>query len=130
MQPVGNLFAKFPRTVRDLARQMGKTIELEVGGTEVELDKSVLELLSDPLTHLIRNCCDHGLELPDQRAERANGGGARGAERSPGGRPDLHRSPRRRAGHRCGADQTQGPGKRAADGRGTGPVCPTKRHWA
>jgi two-component system, chemotaxis family, sensor kinase CheA len=68
MQPVGNLFAKFPRTVRDLARQMGKTIELEVGGTEVELDKSVLELLSDPLTHLIRNCCDHGLELPDQRA--------------------------------------------------------------
>ena len=68
MQPVGNLFAKFPRTVRDLARQMGKTIELEVNGTEVELDKSVLELLSDPLTHLIRNCCDHGLESPDERA--------------------------------------------------------------
>ena len=68
MQPVGNLFAKFPRTVRDLARQMGKTIGLEVNGTEVELDKSVLELLSDPLTHLIRNCCDHGLESPDERA--------------------------------------------------------------
>ncbi len=68
MQPVGNLFAKFPRTVRDLARQMGKTISLEVNGTEVELDKSVLELLSDPLTHLIRNCCDHGLESPDERA--------------------------------------------------------------
>jgi len=67
MQPVGNLFAKFPRTVRDLARQMGKNIELEVRGTEVELDKSVLELLSDPLTHLIRNCCDHGLESPDER---------------------------------------------------------------
>ncbi|MCL4203942.1 MAG: chemotaxis protein CheW [Pirellulaceae bacterium] len=68
MQPVGNLFARFPRTVRDMARQMGKSIELEVSGTEVELDKSVLELLSDPLTHLIRNCCDHGLETPDQRA--------------------------------------------------------------
>ena len=68
MQPVGNLFAKFPRMVRDLARQLGKTIDLEVTGTEVELDKSVLELLSDPLTHLIRNCCDHGLELPAERA--------------------------------------------------------------
>ncbi len=67
MQPVGNLFAKFPRMVRDLARQLGKTIDLEVTGTEVELDKSVLELLSDPLTHLIRNCCDHGLELPAER---------------------------------------------------------------
>ncbi len=67
MQPVGNLFARFPRTVRDMARQMGKSIELEMGGTEVELDKSVLELLSDPLTHLIRNCCDHGLETAEQR---------------------------------------------------------------
>lgn len=68
MQPVGNLFAKFPRMVRDLARQLGKTIELEMTGTEVELDKSVLELLSDPLTHLLRNCCDHGLESPADRA--------------------------------------------------------------
>ncbi len=67
MQPVGNLFARFPRTVRDMARQMGKSIELEVSGTEVELDKSVLERLSDPLTHLIRNCCDHGLESSEQR---------------------------------------------------------------
>jgi len=67
MQPVGNLFAKFPRLVRDLARQLDKTIELEVSGTEVELDKSVLELLSDPLTHLVRNCCDHGIELPAER---------------------------------------------------------------
>ena len=69
MQPVGNLFARFPRTVRDLARQLGKAIELEVSGTEVELDKSVLELLSDPLNHLIRNCCDHGLEPPDERTQ-------------------------------------------------------------
>ena len=67
MQPVGNLFARFPRLVRDLARQLDKAIELDLGGTEVELDKSVLELLSDPLTHLVRNCCDHGIELPAER---------------------------------------------------------------
>jgi len=67
MQPVGNLFGKFPRLVRDLARQLGKDIDLEVGGTEVELDKNILESLSDPLTHLVRNCCDHGIEPPDVR---------------------------------------------------------------
>jgi two-component system chemotaxis sensor kinase CheA len=67
MQPVGNLFGKFPRLVRDLARQLGKEIDLEVTGTEVELDKAILEALSDPLTHLVRNCCDHGLEPPEAR---------------------------------------------------------------
>jgi two-component system chemotaxis sensor kinase CheA len=67
MQPVGNLFGKFPRMVRDLAKQLGKQIKLEVSGTEVELDKTILEALSDPLTHLIRNCCDHGVEAVDQR---------------------------------------------------------------
>jgi two-component system chemotaxis sensor kinase CheA len=67
MQPVGNLFGKFPRLVRDLARQMGKQIELDVTGTEVELDKTILESLSDPLTHLIRNACDHGIEDSSQR---------------------------------------------------------------
>ena len=68
MQPVGNLFGKFPRMVRDLARQIGKEIELDIQGTEVELDKTILESLSDPLTHLIRNSCDHGIESPEQRA--------------------------------------------------------------
>jgi two-component system, chemotaxis family, sensor kinase CheA len=67
MQPVGNLFAKFPRMVRDLARQLNKQIELEMSGTEVELDKSVLEQLSDPLTHLVRNAADHGIEMPAER---------------------------------------------------------------
>jgi two-component system chemotaxis sensor kinase CheA len=67
MQPVGNLFGKFPRMVRDLARQLGKQIELDVSGTEVELDKTILEGLSDPLTHLVRNACDHGIEPPAQR---------------------------------------------------------------
>jgi len=67
MQPVGNLFGKFPRMVRDLARQLGKRIDLEVLGTEAELDKTILEALSDPLTHLIRNACDHGIEPAEQR---------------------------------------------------------------
>jgi two-component system chemotaxis sensor kinase CheA len=70
MQPVGNLFGKFPRLVRDLARQLCKQIALDIWGTEVELDKTILEALSDPLTHLVRNCCDHGIEPPEQR-ERA-----------------------------------------------------------
>src|SRR5262249_41716582 len=67
MQPVSVLFGKFPRLVRDLSKQLGKQIELTLRGTEVELDKSILELLSDPLTHLIRNCCDHGIEPPAER---------------------------------------------------------------
>ncbi len=67
MQPVGSVFNKFPRLVRDLSRQLAKDVELSVQGGEVELDKSILEQLSDPLTHLIRNCVDHGIELPEQR---------------------------------------------------------------
>lgn len=67
MQPVGNLFGRFPRMVRDLARQLGKEVEIVTVGEEVELDKTVLERLSDPLTHLIRNSIDHGIELPSIR---------------------------------------------------------------
>ena len=67
MQPVGNLFGRFPRMVRDLGRQLGKQVELVMIGQEVELDKTVLEQLSDPLTHLIRNSTDHGLETPEAR---------------------------------------------------------------
>jgi two-component system chemotaxis sensor kinase CheA len=74
MQPVGNLFGKFPRMVRDLAKQLGKEIDLEISGTEVELDKTILESLSDPLTHLIRNCCDHGIEPPADRARAGKPG--------------------------------------------------------
>ena len=69
MQPVGNLFGRFPRMVRDLARQLGKQVELDMVGQEVELDKTVLEQLSDPLTHLIRNSIDHGLEAPAKRLQ-------------------------------------------------------------
>lgn len=68
MQPVGNLFQRFPRMVRDLGRQLGKQIELEIRGAEVELDKAIVVAISDPLTHLLRNACDHGLERPEIRA--------------------------------------------------------------
>lgn len=67
MQPVGNLFQRFPRVARDIARQLGKSIDLAISGTEVELDKGVIEKLADPLTHLIRNACDHGIEYPADR---------------------------------------------------------------
>jgi two-component system, chemotaxis family, sensor kinase CheA len=71
MQPIGNLFGKFPRVVRDLGRQLGKQVEITIVGAEVELDKTILEQLSDPLTHLVRNCVDHGIEAPADRI--ANG---------------------------------------------------------
>jgi len=67
MQAVGNVFSKFPRVVRDLARNLGKEIELEVEGQEVELDKTIIEGIGDPLTHLVRNSVDHGIETPDVR---------------------------------------------------------------
>ncbi len=67
MQPIGNIFSKFPRVVRDLAITLGKEIELTLEGKEVELDKTIIEGLSDPLTHLVRNSVDHGIESPEIR---------------------------------------------------------------
>lgn len=67
MQPIGSLFAKYPRLVRDLARNLGKDVQLKLAGTEVEIDKTILEGLSDPLTHMVRNAVDHGIEAPAQR---------------------------------------------------------------
>ena len=68
MQPISVIFGKFPRLVRDLSKKLNKKAELTLIGQEVELDKSILEQLSDPLVHLVRNCLDHGLEFPDKRA--------------------------------------------------------------
>ena len=68
MQPVGTIFSRFPRMVRDLSRQMNKQIDVEIHGAEVELDKGIVEMLADPLTHLIRNSVDHGLEDVQERA--------------------------------------------------------------
>ncbi|MBF0627700.1 MAG: chemotaxis protein CheW [Magnetococcales bacterium] len=67
MQPVSVVFNKFPRIVRDLAHKLGKKIDLELRGGDVDLDKSVIEHLSDPLTHMIRNVADHAIELPQDR---------------------------------------------------------------
>ena len=70
MQPVSMLFGKFQRIVRDLSKSLKKEIRLETYGEEVELDKTIIESLSDPLTHLIRNSVDHGIESPDDREAR------------------------------------------------------------
>lgn len=71
MQPIGNAWAKFPRLIRDLSLELGKKIELRMEGAETELDRQLLEMIKDPLTHMVRNSCDHGLEMPDER--RATG---------------------------------------------------------
>lgn len=67
MLPVGTVFKRFPRVVRDLAKECGKAVTLQIKGEETELDKTVIERISDPMTHLIRNAVDHGIEPPDRR---------------------------------------------------------------
>ncbi|WP_300451212.1 chemotaxis protein CheA [Accumulibacter sp.] len=67
MQPIGRLFQKYPRIARDLARQLGKDVELALVGEETEVDKTMIEDLADPLIHLIRNAVDHGVESPQER---------------------------------------------------------------
>jgi two-component system chemotaxis sensor kinase CheA len=76
MQPIGVVWNKLPRVVRDLAASCGKQIQLEMDGAETELDKSIIEAIKDPLTHIVRNCCDHGIEPPATRAK--NGKPAQG----------------------------------------------------
>ena len=67
MQPIGNIWSKFPRTVRDVAMSCGKSVRIEMEGKETELDKTIIEAIKDPLTHLVRNSVDHGIETPDKR---------------------------------------------------------------
>ncbi|RME34719.1 MAG: chemotaxis protein CheA [Gammaproteobacteria bacterium] len=67
MQPIKKVFGRFPRVVRDLARQLNKEIRLEMSGEETDLDKNLVEALADPLVHLVRNAVDHGIESPDER---------------------------------------------------------------
>lgn len=67
MLPIGKVFNKFPRMIRDLSRELNKKIELEITGEETELDKSIVEEIGDPLVHIIRNSCDHGIETPEIR---------------------------------------------------------------
>src|ERR1700732_1937014 len=68
MQPIGNAWQKLPRIVRDLSGELGKQIELEMHGADTELDRQVLDLIKDPLTHMVRNSADHGLETPAERS--------------------------------------------------------------
>ena len=88
MVPIGNAFNKFSRIVRDLSKQLGKKIELVISGESAELDKTLVEQIGDPLIHLIRNSCDHGIELPDAR--KAKG-------KNPTGR--IHLSARQEGNH-------------------------------
>src|SRR3546814_44903 len=68
MQPIGNAWSKLPRIVRDLGHELGKKIDLQMFGAETELDRQVLEMIKDPLTHMVRNSADHGVEDPAARA--------------------------------------------------------------
>ena len=76
MQPIRIVWNKFPRVVRDLGQAFGKQIELQMEGAETELDKTIIEAIKDPLTHIVRNSCDHGIEAPAQRT--ASGKSAKG----------------------------------------------------
>ena len=69
MQPIGNVWGQFPRTVRDVALGCGKEVVIEMEGKETELDKTIIEAIKDPLTHLVRNAVDHGIELPEVRVK-------------------------------------------------------------
>src|SRR5262249_15550282 len=70
MQPIGNIWGKFPRVVRDLAVACGKQVRIEMEGQETELDKTIVEAIRDPLTHMVRNAVDHGIEPPAERQGR------------------------------------------------------------
>ncbi len=70
MQPIGNIWSKFPRTVRDVATACGKQIRIEMEGKETELDKTIIGAIKDPLTHIVRNSADHGIETPAKSASR------------------------------------------------------------
>ena len=98
MQPIGNIWSKFPRVVRDLALACGKQARIEMEGQETELDKTIIEAIRDPLTHLVRNAIDHGIELRRRIA-------ARQGRRRPAGAARL---PRRGQGHHRDRDDGAG----------------------
>ena len=92
MIPVGQLFQKTARLVRDLSRKAGKHVDLELTGEDTELDRNIVEELADPLMHMVRNAIDHGIETPEERAARGKTRTARVTlEGRPSGRP--HRDP-------------------------------------
>ena len=90
MQPIGNAWAKLPRLVRDLCEELGKDIDLQMSGAETEIDRQLLEMIKDPMLHMIRNAADHGVETPSERSKSGKG---------PKGRIKVAASPGRRPYH-------------------------------
>ncbi len=105
MVPLGVLFEQYPRMVRDLARELGKEVELTLEGEDTRVDRTVLEALKDPLLHLVRNAVDHGLEPREERVE---------AGKRPKGHLSLRGAPRGRAPAAQGGGRRRGPRPRAA----------------
>ena len=87
LQPIGNVFGKFPRVVRDLAAALHKDIQLDIRGKDVALDRSLIEGLSDPLTHMVRNAVDHGVEIRRRAGPRRQEAPGHWSASRPGTRP-------------------------------------------
>ena len=114
MQRIDSLFAGLPRMVRDLAAELGKQVRLEADGGDVELDREMIEMIRDPLTHIVRNAIDHGIEKPEERAAAGKTGDGHAQGLGPPGRqPDPDRGRRRRPRHRRRGARPQGQGGRA-----------------
>ncbi len=114
MVPVEQLFRRFPRVVRDVAKQCGKDVELVISGQDTDLDKSLLDVIAEPLTHLVRNAVSHGIESPEERRPRRESGSWHHSShfvppRQSGDRRDQRRRPR----HRFAKSQEQGCGEGA-----------------
>ena len=120
MLPIRNVFERFPRLVRDIARQQGKQIDLIVEGEDTRVDKAIIDEIGEPLVHMIRNSVDHGLESPaERRGERQVTGGDDPALRRPGVEPGRDHDRRRRTGDRRRRGAPQGDRARPpARGRG------------
>jgi two-component system, chemotaxis family, sensor kinase CheA len=112
MQPIGNVWAKFPRVVRDLASQLGKQVRIEMEGKETELDKTIVEAIKDPLTHLVRNSVDHGIEKPAGRTAAGKPEEGCLMLRAFHEGPGQHRNYRRRGRHQCRSYSPQSGGTR------------------
>lgn len=110
MLPINFIFSRFPRLVRDTATRLGKQVELHLHGEHTELDKSVIEKLSDPLTHIVRNSIDHGIETPAERLAAGKPGERHGeARRQPPGRQCGGGGFRRRSRPVASTHPRQGP---------------------